>query len=231
MKQRANVHMWQRISPPVGNCKSYAEQINVLLRGPIYSSFHRHRMHRTASHNLRESLQNCGRRPEGRKRNKKKTEKKIRECEMPISVFYALRRAAEWKWKYSLQLDSRMRSAVGNDQNMKFHPNWICMHQMAEYRIEIDIQFIIIIRSLAIYQLAVRACIRFYGTIASRAFVRVYINEFIIIISFMRAHFSPVGHSRCCWCSRRLRCIKDVRNHVLFCLRNSSALFSLHLLR
>lgn len=77
MKQRANVHMWQRISPPVGNCKSYAEQINVLLRGPIYSSFHRHRMPRTASHNLRESLQNCGRRPEGRKRNKKKLKRKF----------------------------------------------------------------------------------------------------------------------------------------------------------
>lgn len=34
--------------------------------------------------------------------------------------------------------------------------------------------------------------IRIYGTIASRTFVRVYINEFIIIISFMRTHFSSV---------------------------------------
>lgn len=38
----------------------------------------------------------------------------------------------------------------------------------------------------------VGACIRIYGTIAARAFVRVYINEFIII-SFMRTHFCSVG--------------------------------------
>lgn len=81
--------------------------------------------------------------------------------------------------------------------------------------------------------------IRIYGTIASRPFVRVYINEFIIIISFMRENAFL--------CSHRLSGLimplpsplvashKNVREACLvrvFCRWNSCALFaSLHLLR
>lgn len=92
----------------------------------------------------------------------------------------------------SFRLDSRTRLARRSEWKCSKHeiPPKLNMYELAEYRIEIDIQFIITFRLLGLR--SVHAFV-LYGTIASRPFVRVHINEFIIIISFMRGKFGSVG--------------------------------------
>lgn len=167
---------------------------------------------------------------------KEKTEEKIRECKAPIFAF-GFQEVAESKRKFSLL--TRFAYAIGAALSWKRWkheiPPKLNMYETTEYRIEIDIQFIIIFRLFAMYyQLAVGACIHLYGTIASRAFVRAYINEFIIIISFMRTHSLR-------WeCSRRYRrcrrhygCIKYIctKPCLVLSVEFDCAFSLLHLLR